>query len=345
MDANGLRFWMLADERHWRLLEEIPRVEYDRECRTLRLASERDLDGIEGDVPELDAGVESALRARAQLRVAAVPQTRDQFGTFAFWDSTTRTVMAAGAVPGEVPIFVPPGPAIATDLAIGYDGVLYMAIDGQVVLLDRKDRWDPVTLAEAGFTAWRLAAAPDGGVWVLDRENRRLARVSGLPFPTRPLNSYSPETFRPCEENPDPPRLRILPEAVFPDDEVLIAISCSAEGRLGVLSWRDVVTNARVRCLNDENEFGDPTDLVGARHPYSMAWVGPERVAVLLPEFNTEAPVYPISEGGRGARPVGDLYPLRDYNNGPFVNGITLPPHYPTAREVPSPEDPSTTAV
>src|SRR6185503_6166060 len=138
MDANGLRFWMLADEQDWKLLEEVPHVQYDRERRSLRLASERDLDASE-DAPQLDAAVESALRQKAVLRLASVPRTRDGFGTFAFWDAQTRTVMAGGAVPGAVPIFVPPGPGVATDLAAGYDGVLYVAIDGRVVMQDRRD--------------------------------------------------------------------------------------------------------------------------------------------------------------------------------------------------------------
>jgi len=341
MDVNGLRFWMLADEQDWKLLEEIPHVQYDRERRSLRLASERDLDALADLAPPIDAATESALRQKAQLRLVWVPRTRDQFGTFASWDAHSRTVMASGAVPGAVPIFVPPGPGVATDLAIGYDGVLYMAIDGRVVMQDRRDRWDPVTLEAAGFKAWRLAAAPEGGVWVLDRENRKLARVHGLPLPTRPFGDYSPETLRPCQENPDPPRLTIATGAVLPANEDPVAIACNPEGTVAVLAWRDAVINARIRCLGANGQFQDAVDLMGARHPYSMAWVAPERVAVLLPNFNTEAPVYLISGAAQKARPVGDLYPLRDYDNGPFLNGVTPPPHYGTRIEAGSPSEPA----
>jgi phage tail-like protein len=38
--------------------------------------------------------------------------------------------------------------------------------------------------------------------------------------------------------------------------------------------------------------------------------------------------------------PVGDLYPLRDYGNGPFLTGLGLPPHYPTRKEETSGSDP-----
>jgi phage tail-like protein len=339
---------MLADKESWKLLEEVPHVQYDRERRSLRLVSERDLEVAGDPAQPLDPAIESDMRVRAQLRLASVPATRDEFGTFAFWDAPTRTVMAAGAVPGAVPIFVPSGPAIATDLAIGYDGVLYMAIDGRVVMQDRRDRWDPLTLSApdeaAPFQAWRLAAAPDGGAWVLDRENRKLARVRGLPFPTRPFGGYSPETFRPCEENPDPPNLTVLAVAL-PGNEEAVAITCSPEGRVAVLTWRDLVSDARVRCLTASGEFQEPIELMGARHPYGMTWVDSDRVAVLLPDFNTEAPVFVIPDAPRRTRPVGDLYPLRDYDNGLFVNGVTLPPHYGTRSETVTTGDPSATNV
>src|SRR5262245_22682933 len=39
MDANGLRFWLLADARHWRLGDG---ATYDVEHRCLRLDSRRD---------------------------------------------------------------------------------------------------------------------------------------------------------------------------------------------------------------------------------------------------------------------------------------------------------------
>src|SRR4030095_11045534 len=100
MDVNGLRFWMLADKQDWKLLEEIRHVQYDSERRSLRLASERDLEGSADPAPPRDADIESAVRQKAQLRLFVVPRTRDQFGTIASWDAHARTVMATGAVPG-----------------------------------------------------------------------------------------------------------------------------------------------------------------------------------------------------------------------------------------------------
>ena len=72
-----------------------------------------------------------------------------------------------------------------------------------------------MSVSAAGFVPWRIAADPDGGVWVLDRQNGKLGRVQGMPLPDAPVREYSPDTFRPCEENPDPPRLTVLGPAIW----------------------------------------------------------------------------------------------------------------------------------
>jgi phage tail-like protein len=326
MDANGLRFWMLADERHYRLHGDPPGVQYDPERRSLRLASQRPLP----PPPDVE---EPGSEAEAISRVERVPQTRDGYGTRAYWDADVGAVMATGALPSAVPIFEPPAGETVTDLAMGYDGVLYLAEGGRVVLQDRRDRWDPVTLEAEGFEAWRLAADPTGGVWILDRAHRQLARVQGLPLPCRAYGAYAPTTARPCEENPDPPWLTIWAAAEWLPDEAPVAIACSPEGRLAVLNWVDG-EDAAVRCLGRDGKWSPSTRLIGARHPYSLAWVSVTHVAVLLHCLEAESPVYPIGEEAGNAQPVGDFYPLRDHDGGPFVNGVTLPPYYPTTSGV-----------
>ncbi len=334
MDANGLRFWMLADEADWVLAGEPPLVQYDAARRSLRLASERLL-------PPLSGAAGAAAEAEARSRLEQVPQARDRYGTRAYWDSTLGAVMADGAVEGAVAILYPPPGSTPADLALGYDGVLYLAIDGAVVMQDRRDRWLPVTLQAPAFTAWRLAADPSGGVWVLDRVHQKLARVRGLPLPDRPFAEYAPGTFRPCEENPDPPRLRVVETAVWPAEEEAVAIACSPEGCLAVLTWvtADARASARVRLLDPGDRIGPPTTLQGAPRPYSLAWVSQDEVAVLVPGLPSEAPVFRLSTATDGAPatalPSGDFYPLRDYDaagsfGGPFAHGLDLPPHYPT---------------
>ena len=327
MDANGLKFWMLAEQKQWRMPDHSG-VEYDSERRSLRLLSVRQIPEWPGPFPDVTPELES------------VPQARDQFGNVAWWDAVTHKIIATGTLPGEVEILLPT--PLVTDMAVGYDGVLYMASDGRVRMQDLRDRWAAVELegAEGGeaFVAWRLAADPSGGVWVLDRINRKLARVEGMPFPTRPHGPYTSQTFRPCAENPNPPRLRVLNVTAAMQTGSMVALACGPQGKLAVLSWRNAQGDAEVRLLNEDEELGPPTKLSGIRFPFSMAWVGEDRLALLFDNSLDnksrvkEAAVYAITEDAVEVSPVGDIYPLRDYAGGPFLHGVTLPPHYPTKR-------------
>src|SRR5689334_2177119 len=113
MDANGLRFWMLADQVHWNL--ESDAVRFDARSRTLQLSRHRDAPDWPVDEPA------------ANVALAIPPQSIDRFGTRAYWSNASGAVMGAGAVPGEVSIFAPPAGNIATDVALGYDDLLYVA--------------------------------------------------------------------------------------------------------------------------------------------------------------------------------------------------------------------------
>src|SRR5262249_31233229 len=159
MDANGLRFWMLSSQGDWSLDAG---ASYCKTRKRLHLRSTPDAPPIPENF------------AQASSLVENVPFALDQFGTFARFIS--GHVM--GAAPGldEVPIYTPPTNKGVTDLVLGYDGVLYAAVDGQLVFIDRRNRWPNFTLPRSGtdFKVWRLAAHPDGGVVALDRERRQL---------------------------------------------------------------------------------------------------------------------------------------------------------------------------
>ena len=358
-DANGLRFWMLANRCDWQLETG---ADYDRARRSLRLSnlSERRLE------PQLPDGVS------AESLVERVPQARDGSHTRAYWDSPSGQVRAAGAVPGSVAIFTPPNDERVSDLALGFDGVLYLTLtDGTLVLQDRRDRWDPVPLKAPGFSAWRIATDPGGGAWALERSSSaaepsggRLARVQGLPLPHRPQAEYAPSTFRPCPENPNPPHLDVYTAPAFPDSERAAGLAVSPRGQVAWLTWDKATGESRLRLLLSGGRCSNVLVLAGAFFAYSLAWVQAGQVAVLIPGLS-EAAVFAIPEWMRASgsadlvdqwcdeprplddgqpvelHPVGDLYPLPGHNGEPFVHGLDLPPHFPLTRGDPAEGDSS----
>jgi phage tail-like protein len=167
---------------------------------------------------------------------------------------------------------------------------------------------------------------------VLDRAARRLARLRGQPLPARPADEYGPNTFRPCTEAPDPPRLTLVPEPIWPSNETLVGLACSPGGRLAVLSWQPGGA-ALVRCLEPDGSLGPVVGLRGALFAYSLAWLSDQRLAVLLAGLPTEAPVFEIGPASGEVDPVGDLHPLPAHNGGPFLHSLDLPPRYPTVSD------------
>jgi phage tail-like protein len=331
MDANGLKFWMLSEQSQWSIPPD-SEASYDVERNNLRLASR-------GQSPAWPMTFQDAT-----LRLEHVPHTRDEFGTTARWDRVSGSVMATGALPGEVEIFPPT--TLLTDLAIGYDGVLYLAVGGEIAMLDLRGRWETVVLSEKGFTAWRLAAAPSGGVWVLDRgggetkpkAKSKLGRIEGMPFPNRPYDPYATDVFRPSPENPHEPRLRVLKTEVVPSNETVVGIASGPRGELLVLSWFTKEGDAQIRLLQADETLGSRVKLGGVKYPYSLAWVSDDRIAAIFggdePPSSMrvkEAAVYELKPKAPQLEPVGEVYPLRDYEGGPFLHGTSLPPRYPTS--------------
>jgi phage tail-like protein len=317
MDANRQRFWMVADEAQWTLSSG---VQYNRDSRRVSLLNSTPLAQVSGTPAP-------AMQAAANQRLALVPTAVDGFGTSATWDAARGAVIASGAVPGTIPIWRPVVGEQATDLIMGTDGVLYVAINGRVEMLDRRDRWDAVELSAPDFTPFRLAAHPSGGVWILDRTHKLLARVRGLPLPMRPNAVYSPSTFRPSQEDPDPPRLQLFKQGGgwFGLNEDPVAIASSPAGRLAVLTWRTDAT-AAVHQWTPDGAHVAPITLTGAHWPYSISWVSEDSLAVLVPDITTQAPVFQLTTG----QPVGDIYPIRDYDGGPFLHVPSLPAAYGT---------------
>lgn len=331
MDSNGLKFWLLADERHWLLPGDPPALEYDAQRRSLRLARQRrELDLVED-------------RSKAEARLEIVPQTRDRHGNRAWYDAGLRSVFSVGVSDTPVLIYRVEGTATLTDLAMGEDGVLYIAVGGAVIMHDLRERWRGALVSVSGFNAWRLSPTLDGGAWVLDRDNRQLARLHGYPLSDRADKPYAPGTLRPCRENANPPRLEVLEDVVWPAPETPVAVACGPGGEVALLSWESG-GDALLRQLSGTWRLSQPMTLLGSRFPYTLAWVANARVGVLvcgetnmaLPEPKSEARVYKVVDVANANGPVrqfpsGDLYPVKiDYSQGPFIHGLDYPPHYPS---------------
>ena len=322
MDANGQRFWMLSEQTHWQLIGDPSGLEYDARRRSLRLANQR---------REITFFDDQSL---AEERLLLTPQTLDEFGNRAFLDSETNAIIATGALENDVEIFTTDSDSSEiTDLVMGYDGILYIAVDGHIVMHDRRERWlnQNIEVPEiTSFAAWRMAADPQGGVWVLDRDSKKLARLRGMPLHKLAHRSFTADTVRPCSENPNPPHLMLVEKAVWPENEMPVAIASGLQGGVALLSWSDSGA-AKVRVVNNQGELSTALELLGSVHPYSFQWVDKHHIALLLAGVNKEAPVYRMDFSQSGMWSVGNLYPLKnDFNNGPFLHGVSLPVHYPT---------------
>jgi len=285
----------------------------------------------------------------ATVLVGTVPMALDQFGTYARWDQSSGIIYAGGAGPSsgssgapppdEVPIYAPPQHTV-TDMAMGYDGIFYIAVGGALILSDRRNRWSDFTLTVPDFNFWRLAALPEGGVLALDSRNNQLGTVSGQPLQTGPVDQPDPGILRSCHPNPDPPR--IVSRFALPAGEHFVALApldpTQQPAQFVLLSWAsDSATNqtAWVRIFSGTaftgTPFtGTPLQLEGVRLPYAIAGLGDQKLAAFVTNYN-EALIYDLSNAGNALVPAGETYILGSNaagNGGPFVHGFSLPPNY-----------------
>jgi len=322
MDANGLRFWSVTEETDWSL-PSTGELRYDRERRTLKLSSFRDLDFEEpSEDPEDLLGI--------------VPQAVDGFDTYAYLDS--ERVFAAGAVPGNQLIasflFRP-----VNDLLLGFDGVLYLVVSGGLSLLDPRQRWPETPVLEPDLVAFRLAAQVAGGVLILDRQNKRLWLSEGQPFPSIGFRQFDGDVFRPDEENPDPPRVR--PLIALANDEDPVALATNSRGETVLLSWLSGASgrSACIRRVELDGRLGSRVVLVGVQRPFSIGWLDGSTVAILVrtvvPDSDgatrIEVVPYAFPDAGETAplQPLGGVYPLVNYSGGPFAHVMREPVRYP----------------
>jgi phage tail-like protein len=349
-DANGLRWWQLADATAW---PDRRHAVFDAAAAcgvpTLHLASERVL------LPALPAAEAFAV---AQAALDAAPRAVDALECVASWDAAIAGVVVRSALPDDALLLSLS--ETPTDMAVASDGVLLVALPGGVLLHDLRSRWADVTVSLDGFTPWRLAPDADGGAWVLERTSGRLARLQG-----RPLRSQTPgadmigaQTFRPCPENGNPPRLVLVAEPVYGVAERVVAIAGGAEmpGQLLLLCWLDGDGTAAVRRVSTLDAAtgapatslrpAAPEPLAGAAYAYALALLAAERFALRVPG-RRDAPAFalPAQAGSAPLPPLGDIYPLvypqpADAREAGFAGGwrdAGRPPHYPVGDRASAP--------
>jgi len=316
MDANGLNFWMLNAATDWLPPDGSNELHYCEQSGRLQLRSRR-----KGRAPVEDFSAALAL-------VETAPMCRDAFGNYARWDSTAKDVVAGGSGSGEVVIYTPPAGQTVTDLAMGYDGVLYVAVAGALVLVDRRNRWPNFTLAVGDFAFWRLTALPNGGVLALDRTTPQLGTVAGMPLQVEPSDAPNPGVFRPWVANPHPPQ--IVAQYRLSTTETFIAFTAMSPGQFCLISWASAsATNsaAFLRFYSQTTGLSSAWTLKETAFPYAIAWLGDKRLAILATGLN-EALIYDLDGAPATLEAAGDTYVLAGRNSGPFVHGFDSTPYY-----------------
>lgn len=321
MDANQQRFWLIAAPEQFRLGGT--GAEWDTRHRVLRLASRRRIEVLSGD--------RTAARALSNTPPVAI----DPFGNWARVLPSRDQVVVGGVAEPELPLELDlqAGEQVA-DLALAANGILYLALrrsdeTGRVLLVDRRERFEPEAIEHTDISPDRLAVSADGRIWALDRDAGRLALIKGEPLPRLAERGFSADSFRPADENLDPPRLDLLPEAGFTSGHEIVA--CTADDRgLVVLLWPEDGPALLQRI--EHGRTLPPTIIEDAPAAFDVGWLGGERFALLVADENEALAVaLPDGEPPASMAPLGDRYPLIAWQAGQFANGFGTPVHYPSS--------------
>ena len=333
MDVNGLPMWLFAGAEAFGTMPggsaaiAAADLAWNAERHHLTLAAQQQRPTLaEND-------------ALARLMLSRPSPVSDAAETFAWWNPDTQTIEASGFAPGTVALHLGPGgraevppPLLApSDMALGDDQILYVARDGKVLLRDVRERYPTAVAGRAGFSADLLAPLPGGGVWAFDRTRRALARVAGRALREQGLAPADTHRFAPLDPNPDPPRIEPVGGARLADRFDVVAIAASPGGRLALLAWEQGADAALFTF--DEGSFVPRRRTAGVRLPWSLAWLGEDRVAVIASDgggIARQALVYPTGSPSGTAEllPDGRVFLLREPWPARFCNRLGEDPAY-----------------
>lgn len=352
MDVNGSRHWGLHDRVHWPL---DPAALDSAAVVWQRCTQQPGAPGVLQLRSGLPPGTLAPL-ARSRLPLQA---TVDAEGALLWWDG--RVLLSVGAsfrgedgqlqTPAPVVVDLPPEITRIAAMALGDDGVLYLASGETLWWVDRRGRALPQPLATPGFAATALAARPGEGVWALDAATGRLARTQGRPVPRQGVvvDEDDGAHFHPLQAQPDPARLITLQARLRPDDQG-VALAVRPDGLLAVLVQRSGAALARgetpaaLHLLSGDEQWTPAFELGGGWAPFHLAWRD-ETQLVLLGQAalrdaagqeqrnsaDTVALAYAVEpqtlaevlagadEAPPRLAPAGDYLPLPGHDGGPLL--------------------------
>jgi phage tail-like protein len=315
MDANGHRFWMLAD-----------RADYDLTAGECQIA-----DGCLQLSGRVDLSDKAGTRKMAIDASNLPPVCVGHFDDWAFYDPTQEYqaeagAIVAGGVDGEtLPIHAIPEGAKIHDLAVDDQGVLRIAGEFApdqkgVFISDMRKRWSDAIEVDLGGEPDRVA-----GKWVLERKTGRVWHETGDALADLAQRSYADHIFRPNPEYTNQVRHREYPSIDLKTGDKILDCAARLDGMLAVLvisstakrnsrivfiPVKGVRTSLEVPFKGFASSIGFVTDA-----KIVLTYINSKRAIVL--DVDGDFPI------GLSINP--DLYPLRVNENNRICRGSATP--------------------
>lgn len=350
IDANKQRSWLLGADSAFDIAPGHEGLAWDARRRVLRLRSSRRRDDLPSD------------REAAAVLADQRPMTLDAYGTWAGVGPAGDSVIAGGVMDGTVDILSIPAGETVKDMAMNTDGILCVVTRdaagvSTIYLVNRlgskeedkvavegydRGRFDTeaVTRLQTGTAVQpdRVAALGADGALLLDRARGQFLQIVGAPCRDQPQAIYRPETPRPCEDFPPPPKLIARPDLSLPEGSTAVAMAANPGGEVAVLLYPETDEDPAAVVLIAGAQMSAPLSLADTGAPFCIGWVEDDCWAVLFADLK-EAIVYALpfleKTSDRPLTALGYRYPLNwgadeAFRNRPFFNGLASPVRYPS---------------